>query len=110
MGILAAKSLWLVSLALLCARLRFGRLTILQLDEGPDQVSFRRWCGLDAGNGLELKPLCTTCVQNRGFEGPENGPKQRRINKQHLSYRPTLQVVQTIMRQLFAIIKVGDFR
>src|SRR5271170_5457729 len=32
--------------------------------------------------------LCTTCVQEGGFEGPENGPKQRRINNRLLSYRP----------------------
>src|SRR5882762_8280170 len=50
--------------------------------------------------------LCTSCVQEGGFEGPENGPKQRRINNRLLSYRPTLRLVQTIMRQLFAIIKV----
>jgi hypothetical protein len=52
--------------------------------------------------------LCTSCVQEGGFEGPENGPKQRRINNRLLSYRPTLRLVQTIMRQLFAIIKVGS--
>lgn len=28
------------------------------------------------------------CVQEGGFEGPENGPKQRRINNRLLSYRP----------------------
>src|ERR1700757_3430547 len=32
--------------------------------------------------------LCTSCVQEGGFEGPENGPKQRRINNRLLSYRP----------------------
>jgi len=32
--------------------------------------------------------LCTTCVQEGGFDGPENGPKQRRINNRLLSYRP----------------------
>src|SRR5438874_1191322 len=32
--------------------------------------------------------LCTFCVQEGGFEGPENGPKQRRINNRLLSYRP----------------------
>src|SRR5260370_42608932 len=32
--------------------------------------------------------LCTVCVQEGGFEGPENGPKQRRINNRLLSYRP----------------------
>src|SRR5436189_5676904 len=32
--------------------------------------------------------LCTTCVQEGGFEGPKNGPKQRRINNRLLSYRP----------------------
>src|SRR5882762_170691 len=32
--------------------------------------------------------LCTTCVQEGGFEGPEKGIKQRRINKRLLSYRP----------------------
>src|SRR5882762_3123530 len=31
---------------------------------------------------------CTVCVQEGGFEGPENGPKQRRINNRLLSYRP----------------------
>jgi len=34
------------------------------------------------------KALCTTCVQEGGLEGPENGPKQRRINNRLLSYRP----------------------
>src|SRR5438046_6847543 len=34
------------------------------------------------------KRLCTTCVQEGGFEGPKNGPKQRRINNRLLSYRP----------------------
>jgi hypothetical protein len=32
--------------------------------------------------------VCTVCVQEGGFEGPENGPKQRRINNRLLSYRP----------------------
>jgi hypothetical protein len=32
--------------------------------------------------------LCTFCVQEGRFEGPENGPKQRRINNRLLSYRP----------------------
>jgi hypothetical protein len=32
--------------------------------------------------------LCTSCVQEGGFEGPENGPKQRRIYNRLLSYRP----------------------
>src|SRR5690242_8463947 len=32
--------------------------------------------------------LCTSCLQEGGFEGPENGPKQRRINNRLLSYRP----------------------
>src|SRR5260370_40008849 len=32
--------------------------------------------------------LCTFCVQEGGFEGPESGPKQRRINNRLLSYRP----------------------
>ena len=36
--------------------------------------------------------LCTTCVQERSFEGPENGPKQRRINNRLLSYRPSDQL------------------
>jgi hypothetical protein len=31
--------------------------------------------------------LCTTCVQECGFKGPEIGPKQRRINNRLLSYR-----------------------
>jgi hypothetical protein len=35
--------------------------------------------------------LCTTCVQEGGFEGPENGPKQRRINNRLLSYRPVAE-------------------
>src|SRR2546422_9688549 len=35
--------------------------------------------------------LCTSCVQEGGFEGPENGPKQRRINNRLLSYRPKLK-------------------
>jgi hypothetical protein len=34
------------------------------------------------------RDLCTSCVQEGGFEGPENGPKQRRINNRLLSYRP----------------------
>lgn len=33
--------------------------------------------------------LCTTCLQESGFEGPEIGPKQRRINNRLVSYRPT---------------------
>jgi len=32
--------------------------------------------------------VCTVCVQEGGFEGPENGPKQRRINNRLLSYGP----------------------
>jgi len=35
-----------------------------------------------------VNDLCTSCVQEGGFEGPENGPKQRRINNRLLSYRP----------------------
>src|SRR5712691_673868 len=35
-----------------------------------------------------VSDLCTSCVQEGGFEGPENGPKQRRINNRLLSYRP----------------------
>ena len=38
--------------------------------------------------GVQSGDLCTTCVQEGGFEGPENGPKQRRINNRLLSYRP----------------------
>ena len=38
--------------------------------------------------GVQSGNLCTTCVQEGGFEGPENGPKQRRINNRLLSYRP----------------------
>jgi len=37
---------------------------------------------------VPLGDLCTTCVQEGGFEGPEIGPKQRRINNRLLSYRP----------------------
>ena len=32
--------------------------------------------------------LWTSCVQEGGFEGPEIGPMQRRINNRLLSYRP----------------------
>src|SRR5258708_10639116 len=38
--------------------------------------------------GVQAVDLCTSCVQEGGFEGPENGPKQRRINNRLLSYRP----------------------
>ena len=38
--------------------------------------------------GVHPTILCTSCVQEGGFEGPENGPKQRRINNRLLSYRP----------------------
>src|SRR5258708_5820558 len=38
--------------------------------------------------GVQSGILCTTCVQEGGFEGPEIGPKQRRINNRLLSYRP----------------------
>jgi len=38
--------------------------------------------------GVHPTILCTNCVQEGGFEGPENGPKQRRINNRLLSYRP----------------------
>jgi hypothetical protein len=38
---------------------------------------------------VQLGDLCTTYVQEGGFEGPENGPKQRRINNRLLSYRPS---------------------
>jgi len=31
-----------------------------------------------------VNDLCTSCVQEGGFEGPENGPKQRRINNRLL--------------------------
>jgi hypothetical protein len=41
------------------------------------------------------KALCTTCVQEGGFEGPENGPKQRRINNRLLSYRPNGKTITT---------------
>jgi hypothetical protein len=40
---------------------------------------------LNASRGHDL---WTSCVQQGGFEGPENGPKQRRINNRLLSYRP----------------------
>jgi hypothetical protein len=39
-------------------------------------------------SGATSSELCTSCVQEGGFEGPENGPKQRRINNRLLSYRP----------------------
>lgn len=52
----------------------------------------RRRSGLTSFLSADLKciphTLCTTCVQEGGFEGPENGPKQRRINNRLLSYRP----------------------
>src|ERR1700682_6281651 len=35
-----------------------------------------------------VQHFCTTCVQEGGLEGSENGPKQRRINNSLLSYRP----------------------
>ena len=35
-----------------------------------------------------IHDLCTGCVQEGGFEGPENGLMQRRINNRLLSYRP----------------------
>src|SRR6266404_254824 len=38
--------------------------------------------------GVQSTRLCTGCVQEGEFEGPENGPKQRRINNRLLSYRP----------------------
>ncbi|HMH79310.1 MAG TPA: hypothetical protein VK514_03760, partial [Candidatus Acidoferrum sp.] len=38
--------------------------------------------------GVQSINLCTTCVQEGGFEGPEIGPKQRRINNRLLGYRP----------------------
>jgi hypothetical protein len=37
--------------------------------------------------GVQSANLCTTCVQECGFKGPEIGPKQRRINNRLLSYR-----------------------
>jgi hypothetical protein len=40
-----------------------------------------------------ISDLCTTCVQEGGFEGPEYGPKQRRINNRLLSYRPLQNLV-----------------
>src|SRR3984893_8038140 len=39
-------------------------------------------------SGVHPMRLCTSCVQEGGFEGPENGSKQRRINNRLLSYRP----------------------
>ena len=38
--------------------------------------------------GVQSGDLRTTCVQEGRFEGPENGPKQPRINNRLLSYRP----------------------
>ena len=43
---------------------------------------------INASNRTSGIQLSTTCVQEGGFEGPENGPKQRRINNRLLSYRP----------------------
>ena len=37
--------------------------------------------------GVQSVGLGTTCVQEGGFEGPEIGPKQRRINNRRLGYR-----------------------
>src|SRR6266481_7051775 len=39
-------------------------------------------------NFFLIANLCTTRVQECGFEGPEIGPKQRRINNRLLGYRP----------------------
>lgn len=37
----------------------------------------------------KLERVCAQhCAQEGSFVGPENGPKQRKINKQLLSYRP----------------------
>src|SRR5208282_2493035 len=43
--------------------------------------------------------LCTTYVQEGGFEGPGIGPKQCRINNRLLSYRPDL-LAGNILRDL----------
>jgi hypothetical protein len=45
-------------------------------------------CRRGLAYACQLHDLCTSCVQEGGFEGPENGPKQRRINNRLLSYRP----------------------
>ena len=37
---------------------------------------------------VPLGDFVYNCVQEGEFEGPENGPKQRRINNRLLSYRP----------------------
>src|ERR1700674_1412372 len=66
------------------------------LPQSPDLLG--RW-EENSNNGKRAHPklfhqrvavgdLGTTCVQEGGFEGPENGPKQRRINNRLLSYRP----------------------
>ena len=55
-------------------------------------AQMRSWLAELSNRRPEVYPtvndLCTTCVQEGGFEGPENGPKQRRINNRLLSYRP----------------------
>jgi hypothetical protein len=48
----------------------------------------RQYWTVDGQTRSNVTRLCTSCVQEGGFEGPENGPKQRRINNRLLSYRP----------------------
>jgi len=56
------------------------------------RVSCAQGRGLPLSLGIRVHPkgLRTTCVQEGGFEGPENGPKQRRINNRLLGYRPDI--------------------
>jgi len=42
--------------------------------------------------GVQSEDLCTTCVQEGGFEGPEIGPKQRRLNNRLLGYRSAVEI------------------
>src|SRR6266436_6517280 len=56
-------------------------------------MDIARDCSRMTGNSkvmwrVLLSDWCTGCVQESGFEGPEKGPKQRRINNRLLSYRP----------------------
>src|ERR1700747_709559 len=53
--------------------------------------------------------LCTFCVQEGGFEGPENRLKRRRINSRLISNRPKTRVAinfhySTVQPQSLAIL------
>src|SRR4029077_654759 len=74
-----------------CTETRGGTPALVGLSEviiTPAAEFWEDYRQLRSSGVRSSRRLCTSCVQEGGFEGPEIGSMQRRINNRLLSYRP----------------------